>query len=206
MTKTTKNQILHNLYLQKSFGFQYVDSFSLKEAESLNNFMSKEVISHCILCDASKISNNKIYDFGDENSPIIFITTTPKLDKASQDMFIKMVENVLNIKFQNIYIASIIKCEISDKNPMIETYIQTCKGYILNQIDTSNAKIIVTLGDSYKYLVGDNSDISTIRGNIVKFHNKTIIPIYHPSFLLRNPSFKKDTLEDLKKIKLLMEQ
>ncbi|MBI3874185.1 MAG: uracil-DNA glycosylase [Arcobacter sp.] len=206
MTKLTQNKILQNLYLQQSFGYKYLDSISVKRNNSNSDFMSKDAVNLCTLCDASKITNKKIYDFGDENSKILFITTVPTFDIVSQDMFVKMVENVLQIPFEKIYLTSIIKCDIKNNTPMVENFIPTCKGYILNQIDNSTRKIIVTLGDSYKYLTGDTNDIGNIHGNIIKFRNTTIIPIYHPSFLLRNPSFKKEALEDLKKIKLLMEK
>jgi DNA polymerase len=206
MTHSTKNQILHSLYLQKSFGFKYVDSFEMHKNESSCDFLSENVVKECTLCDASKITKDKIYSFGNKESEILFVTTVPTMDKASHDTLVKMVENVLGIEFGNIYLSSIIKCDINEKSLLLANYISTCKGYILNQIDQSNVKIIVTLGDSYKYLTGDDTDLVSIRGTIIKFHNINLIPIYHPSFLLRNPSLKKEALDDLKKIKLMMER
>lgn len=206
MTQTIKNKILKSLYLQKSFGFKYAEPFNIKKTETTSDFMSKDIVKKCSLCDASKISNNKIYDFGDENSKIIFITTVPTFDTASKDMFVKMVENVLKIKFENIYLISIVKCDIDEKNSMLKNYAIKCKGYILNQISISNAKIIVTLGDSYNYLLDEDYDIASIRGKTIQFNNKNLMPIYHPSFLLRNPSLKKEALDDLQKIRLLMEE
>lgn len=206
MTKDEKNKILHNLYLQQSFGYRYIEPFNLKKIEKKETFMSHDTLEHCTLCDASKITKHKIYHSGDKNSPILFITTTPTFDEPSKEMFYKMIENVLGLSANTIYLTSILKCDISDKTPHLESYILKCKGYIDNQIEHSSAKIIVTLGDSYNHLLHNQSEISSVRGNVIKLNDKNLIPIYHPSFLLRNPSLKKETFEDLKKIKLLLEQ
>lgn len=206
MTKQEQNKILHNLYLQQSFGYRYVEPFSLKKIEKKDIFMSKDTVEHCSLCDASKISKNKIYAQGDINSKIMFISTIPSFDEVSQEMFVKMIENVLGLPMNRVYFTSIIKCDINEKSLNLDTYTTKCLGYILNQIENSEAKIIVTIGDSYNYLLNNQTELSTVRGMVIRHGEKNIIPIYHPNYLIRNPSLKKETLEDLKKIKLLLEQ
>jgi DNA polymerase len=206
MTQQEQNKILHNLYLQQSFGYRYIEPFHFKKIETKDTFMSHDTLEQCTLCDASKITKHKIYHSGNSNSHIMFLTTVPTFDEASKEMFYKMVENVIGLSVDTIYLTSILKCDISEKTPQLSSYIAQCKDYINNQIENSDAKIIVTLGDSYNYLLNDQSEISSIRGSVMKLNNKSIIPIYHPSFLLRNPSLKKETFEDLKKIKLLLEQ
>lgn len=206
MTKQEQNKILHNLYLQQSFGYRYVEPFSLKKIENKDIFMSKDTIEHCELCDASKISKNKIYAKGDVNSKIMFISTVPSFDEVSQDMFVKMVENVLGLPMSSVYFTSIIKCDINEKSLNLDACTTKCLGYILNQIENSKAKIIVTIGDSYNYLLNNQTELNTVRGMVIRYGEKNIVPIYHPTYLLRNPSFKKETFEDLKKIKLLLEQ
>lgn len=206
MTKQEQSKLLQNLYLQKSFGYRYIEPFSLKRLEKKDIFMSKDTVEHCALCDASKISKKKIYTKGNIDSQIMFLSTVPSFDETSQEMFTKMVENVLNISISSIYFTSIIKCDISEKTPQLHTYAIKCLDYIKNQIENSQVKIIVTIGDSYNYLLNNQTELSLVRGMVSKYRDISVVPIYHPSFLLRNPSFKKDTFEDLKKIKLLLEQ
>ncbi len=206
MTKQEQNKILQNLYLQKSFGYQYVEPLNIKKIDKKNLFMSKNTIEHCALCDASKISKSKIFAKGDLNSPIMFISTVPSFDETANEMFIKMVEKVLCLSIDSIYFTSIIKCDISEDNLQIDNYATKCLGYISNQIENSQAKIIVTIGDSYNYLLHNQKELNLVRGMVIRYGDKNIVPIYHPNYLLRNPSLKKETFEDLKKIKLLMEQ
>ncbi|MDD2698706.1 MAG: uracil-DNA glycosylase [Arcobacteraceae bacterium] len=206
MTKEEQNKILHNLYLQKSFGYRYIEPFELKIQKEKDFFYCEDTLQNCTLCDASKLSKTRVFGIGNLNSEVMFLTTVPSFDESSFEMFSKMLENVLQIPIQNIYLCSIIKCDISEKNLQINTFVEKCKGYIENQIKSSKAKIVVTLGDSYHHLFDFKGDLSNIRGTTTKLYDKICIPIYHPSFLLRNPSLKKETFEDLKKIKILMEQ
>jgi len=85
------------------------------------------------------------------------------------------------------------------------TEAHTCQPYLLKQIELINPKIIVALGaTAYHYLSGDETNISKVRGTLHEQNGYTLIPTYHPSYLLRNPSAKKDVFEDLKMIKELM--
>lgn len=86
----------------------------------------------------------------------------------------------------------------------LEAY--TCQPYLLKQIELIKPKLIVALGaTAYHYLTGDDTDISKARGTIHQQNNYTIIPTYHPSYLLRNPSAKKEVYVDLLKVKELMQ-
>jgi len=63
----------------------------------------------------------------------------------------------------------------------------------------------VTLGaTAYHYLTNDNSPISRVRGTVIEGDGYRIIPTFHPSYLLRNPSAKKEALADLLKVKELL--
>ena len=116
-----------------------------------------------------------------------------------------MFSNVININLENIYTTSLLKCEIFEKIDLNEE-IKNCKNYLLKQIEILEPKLIITLGDVYKYILNDTTSLSKLRGKIFKFNNIDLIPIYHPDTLLRNPSLKIDTFTDLKKIKLLTEK
>ena len=82
----------------------------------------------------------------------------------------------------------------------------TCKSYLFKEIELVNPKIIVTLGEKpYHYLTNDTTPIKEVRGTLVHREKYTIIPTFHPNFLLKNPSLKKEVFEDLKKVKKLLQ-
>jgi DNA polymerase len=121
------------------------------------------------------------------------------------DTLNKMIENVLLIKREDTYITNIIKCRPPQDRIVTQKEIDSCKEYIFQQIKLVKPKIIVTLGgDSYKSLTGDKTQLSKIRGHIIDFKGIKLVPTYHPKFLIRNPSFKKDAFTDMKLIKKLL--
>ena len=67
-------------------------------------------------------------------------------------------------------------------------------------------KIIVALGSvAYRYLTNDlENGITKVRGKLMKFGSIDLIPTYHPSYLLRNPSAKRDVFVDMKKVKEIL--
>ena len=116
-----------------------------------------------------------------------------------------MIENVLHIKREEVYITNIVKCRPTDNREPSTTEAHTCQPFLLKQIELIKPKIIIALGGTaYYYLSGDDTPISKVRGTLHKQNDYTLIPTYHPSYLLRNPSAKKDVFEDLKMIKELM--
>ena len=51
-----------------------------------------------------------------------------------------------------------------------------------------------------KYMAGPEHRITRERGNWLNLQNKLAMPVYHPAALLRDPSLKRDTWEDFKKV------
>ena len=111
----------------------------------------------------------------------------------------------MHISRSNVYITNIVKCHPSNNATPTPTQAHTCQPYLMKQIELIRPKLIVTLGETaYHYLTGDDTEISKVRGTIHKQNDYTVIPTYHPSYLLRNPSAKKEVFDDLLKVKELM--
>lgn len=212
MLVSSKNKILNNLYTLKSIGFRYMMPLNINKIDSINidlpNDLDKvqDIVNNCNLCSLGNSSRDKIFGIGDKNAKLIFISTTPIFNNEDFDTILNsMLNNILKISKNDIYLLAILKCNVNDKISNLSHEISICKDYLVKQLELLEPKLIVTLGDSYNYLLNDNSEISTIRGTMLKYNNIDLLPIYHPNLLLRNPSLKKETLGDLKKIRLLMD-
>ena len=114
----------------------------------------------------------------------------------------KMIENVLQIPHEDVYITHAVKCKPLGSHTPSASEWNSCKSYLFKQIDLIKPKIVIPLGpDAYRLLSGDESRFDLVRGQKIRFGNYEIIPIYHPQFLLRNPSLRQETFNDLKTIK-----
>lgn len=115
-----------------------------------------------------------------------------------------MIENVLKIQKEEVYLTSLVKCKSSQG--INSSCVETCSDYLLKQIELIKPKLIVVLGDkTYSYLLNNSNDFSQIRGKELSFNNIKLLATYSATFLLRNPSFKKDAYYDMLKIKNILE-
>jgi len=219
MTKTEKAILLKLLYQYRSLGFEYFKEY--KPANIVNREISGNLgtmqtkVHNCHLCAISNSRKNVVFGEGNEDASLMFVGEAPGAneDKLGRPfvgkagmLLVKIIENVLNLKREDVYIANIIKCRPpNNRVPTLEE-VTSCKPYLLEQISVIKPKIIVALGStSYHHLTGDyDMPISRIRGEVLEFANSKLIPTFHPSFLLRNPSAKKEVFADMLKVKKLL--
>jgi DNA polymerase len=218
--KNLKNALLlKQLYQLKQLGYRYTSVTPYKENEpsfSLPNSLEslKQQAKECHLCTLSKTREKVIFADGDPNANIMFIGDYPNSSDESTgeiftgrsgEMLTKMIENVLHLKKEDIYLTNILKCRSIKSQTILPKHAHTCLPYLLKEIELVQPKIILTLGESaYFYLTGDNTPLNNIRGSIQQKKDYLVIPTYHPNYLLRNPSAKKDALADLLKLKALL--
>ena len=218
--KNLKNALLlQQLYRLKQLGYSYTSVTPFKEEEpdvTLPNTLEKlqKQAIECHLCQLSKSRTNVVFGDGNTSADIMFVGEAPGSSEdsvgkpfigRSGELLTKMIENVLLIDRKDVYITNIVKCRPRDNAEPTPIEAHTCQPYLLKQIELIQPKFIVALGaTAYHYLSGDETNISKIRGTIHKQNGYTLIPTYHPSYLLRNPSAKKDVFEDLKMLKSLM--
>ncbi len=206
-----------HLYNLKTAGVEYFEGFHSKEnkiemPKDLEEL--QKICKNCTLCDLSKSRTNVVFGEGNPNANLMFIgegpgaeedrTGRPFVGKAGK-LLTKIILNVLNLTREDVYIANIVKCRPpNNRVPTIEEA-QTCKPYLLKQIDIINPKIIVCLGKTaFMYLMNSDISITKVRGQIFEYKEKKVIPTFHPSYLLRNPSAKKESYKDFLLIKSML--
>jgi DNA polymerase len=210
---------LKQLLLLKQMGFAYTDvTPSEFEADAVDLPDSLETlrttVAGCHLCELSKSRHKTVFGEGNERATVMFVGEGPGATEDSTgrpfvgragELLTKMIENVLLIPRREVYIANIVKCRPPGNRVPTESEAFTCRPYLLKQIEQIRPRIIVTLGaTAYRYLTNDETPISRVRGNTIQTEHYTLIPTFHPSYLLRNPSAKKEAFEDMKKVKGLM--
>jgi len=213
-----KNLIkLKYLYKLKESGMEYFEGFSSQENKiKMPNELTEleKICNKCTLCDLSKTRTNVVFGEGNPKAKIMFIgegpgaeedkTGRPFVGRAGK-LLTKIILNVLELTREDIYIANIVKCRPpNNRVPTIEEA-QTCKIYLLKQIDIINPEILVCLGKTaFMYLMNIDLPISKVRGQLFEFKEKKVIPTFHPSYLLRNPSAKKEAYKDFLLIKSMI--
>jgi len=218
--KNLKNALLlKQLYLLKQLGYNYTSVNAFKEEEpdlTLPNTLDKlkKQALECHLCELSKSRTHVVFGEGDSNANILFIGEAPgALEDASGKPFVgrsgelltKMIENVLGLSRSEVYISNMVKCRPRENAEPTPAEAHTCQPYLLKQIELIQPKIVIALGTTaYHYLSGDDTAISKVRGTVHEQNGYKLVPTYHPAYLLRNPSAKKEVIIDLKMVKEMM--
>ena len=208
------------LLIQKALGETYTETITpLQERDAvLPNNLSKlsQLCNSCHLCELSKSRNRVVFGKGNLNSDIIFIGEAPGATEDSRgepfvgragELLTKMIESVLIRPRSSVYISNIVKCRPPKNRTPSSKEALTCRPYILKEIEIIKPKLIVTLGaTAFNYLTNDNTAISKARGHFFNYNSYKVLPTFHPSYLLRNPSSKKEAFSDMLKIKKFLEE
>lgn len=215
MKSLQNHLLLQNLYRLKALGYKYIDPILTNQKNATQNssniFELNSMIENCHLCDLNKSRTQSMSGFGNIKSKIFFIDSVVSMSDDSSnsyfsanvgEIFKNMVEKVLLLDINDIYYTHLVKCRPYGSNIPSDSEYASCRHYLQNQLSIVQPKIIVTLGaTAYEKFTEDSTEFDRIRGHVIDYKDYKLIPIQHPNFLLRNPSLKKDAMQDLKTIK-----
>ena len=186
----------------------------------MKNFSSlKKLNSECVectSCNLSKTRKNVVVGKGNESAQVVIIgegpgeqediTGLPFVGRAG-----KMLDTALSSvdidPLEDCYITNIVKCRPPNNRKPSAVESEACMPWLNEQINLLKPKIIILAGSTaVQSFLGINEPISKIRGQWIEKDNIKYMPIFHPSYLLRNPSKNKGkpkwlTWQDLKKVK-----
>jgi len=207
--------LLENLYRLRALGFEYIDTFfinqkSQNEKPNTLNTLAKS-ISTCYLCDLSKSRTQSMSGYGNLNADIMIIDYSVSIGEDASNSYYcgrsgeilkNMIENVLELKVEDVYFTHAIKCKPLNSKMPSDSEWDSCKNYLFSQIEFVKPKVVITLGkDAYAKVTSESDNFQSVRGHVIDFKNYKLVPIFHPNHLLRNPDDKKIAFNDLKTIK-----
>lgn len=173
-------------------------------------------IASCKLCALSETRNNTVPGEGNPESTILLIGEGPGAEEDEQGRpFVgrsgKLLTKILgsaNFSRSSVYITNVVKCRPPENRNPKEREISSCSKYLEAQIAIINPSVLVTVGSiATKAVLGDlGKGITKIRGQFFDWNGVKVVPILHPSYLLRNPSLEEgkpkwNTWQDMLKVK-----
>ena len=171
-------------------------------------------LGDCTRCKLHELGRKQIvFGTGDEHAKLMFVGEAPGRDEdikgipfvgRAGQLLTKIIESI-DLSRESVYIANVIKCRPpQNRNPEVDE-VETCQPFLFSQIDAIKPKVIVALGTfAAQTLLESSETISRLRGNVYEYRGASLIPTFHPAFLLRSPSRKRDVWEDMKKVRELL--
>jgi uracil-DNA glycosylase family 4 len=172
-------------------------------------------VSVCTKCPHLASSRTQtVFGVGNPDADIMFIGEAPGADEDAQgEPFVGRAGQLLTRIIEtmgfgrgDVYIANILKCRpdmprgSSGNRPPTPVEMQTCRPYLMEQLDIIQPKILVALGAvAVEGLLGTRGAMRDLRGRWHSYNGTPLMITYHPAYLLRNqsPSEKRKVWEDM---------
>lgn len=164
-------------------------------------------LENCQRCKLSKQGRNQIViGEGNSKADLVFVgeapgeqedqTGKPFVGKAGQ-LLTKMIE-AMGLKREDVFICNVVKCRPPDNRNPEPDEIESCNPYLKRQLALIQPKVIVALGKfAAQTLLQTDTGITRLRGKFYEYEGVKLLPSFHPSYLLRNPSAKREAWSDL---------
>lgn len=172
----------------------------------------KEQAMGCIACPLSKTRNNVVFGEGSEQSGLMFVGEGPGADEdrtgrpfvgRAGELLTKMIQ-AMGLSRETVYIANTVKCRPPGNRVPTPEERSACFHFLDSQIRILQPRFMILLGQTASQVVlGRTEGITRLRGQMFllpDYPGLRVLPTYHPAYLLRNPSAKKEVWEDLKTV------
>lgn len=167
----------------------------------------RQQVTQCTRCrELAATRTQTVFGVGNPHARLCFVGEAPGADEDAQgepfvgragQLLTKIIE-ACTLKREDVYILNVLKCRPPGNRRPEPDEVAHCRGFLDSQLDIIRPEYICCLGaTAAQTLLETTETIGRLRG---KFHQYRGIPVlctYHPSYLLRDPSKKRDTWEDM---------
>lgn len=175
----------------------------------------KNTANNCRKCPLCESRTNVVFGAGNRFSNVLFVGEAPGANEDIQgEPFVgrsgKLLDEMLLevglSRNKNIYIANMIKCRPPDNRDPSKEELDACIGYLENQIEILNPKVIVCVGRiAAQHFISPDFKITKEKGEIISKNGRNYMATLHPAAILRNINQKPGTLEDLETLRAFLE-
>ena len=177
--------------------------------------LKNEIGPDCTRCKLHTLGRKQVvFGVGSPTADLMFVGEAPGADEDIQgepfvgkagQLLTKIIE-AIGLKREEVYIANVIKCRPpGNRNPEPDE-VAECQPFLFRQIDAIRPKVIVALGKfAAQCLLKSDTPITRLRGREFFYRDAVLLSTFHPAYLLRNPSSKREVWEDMKRVRALLD-
>ncbi|MGM0676865.1 MAG: uracil-DNA glycosylase [Pseudomonadota bacterium] len=165
-------------------------------------------VAQCTHCnELVQTRTQTVFGVGDRQADWLFIGEAPGAEEDRQgEPFVgragKLLDSMLAAlgkkRGEGVYIANILKCHPPRNRDPSPEEARACRAYLDRQIQLIRPKILVALGRVAAQNLLDTGDaLGSLRGRVLEYRGIPVVVTYHPAYLLRRPSEKRKSWEDL---------
>ena len=169
----------------------------------------------CQRCKLGATRKNLVFGQGSPNARLMIIGEAPGADEDEQGLafvgkagqLLTRIIEAIGMTRDDVFITNILKSRPpQNRNPEPDE-ILACQGFLDLQIDAIRPRVIVALGKFAAHWVLKTAEpITRLRGRMGEYKGIPVMPTYHPAYLLRTPSAKKEVWEDMKVVRGMLQE
>ena len=185
-------------------------SQTLPESNETLGDIHREIGPDCPRCTLCENRKQVVNSTGNPTAKLMFIGEAPGADEDTQGKpFVGRAGQLLNkiieaigMKREEVFIGNVNRCRPPQNRQPLPPEVAACKPFLLREISIVRPKVIVVLGNTAcQNLLDTKVGITKIRGEFQDYFGVKVMPTFHPAYLLRDPSKKRETWEDMKKVR-----
>lgn len=190
------------------------DATSAVAAESLDD-LKAEIGPACMRCKLCSLGRSQVvFGVGHAKARLMFVGEAPGEEEDQRgepfvgragQLLTKIIE-AMGLSREQVYIANVIKCRPPENRNPEPDEVAACEPYLFRQLDVIRPAVIVPLGKfAAQCLLKTTDPITRLRGRRFDYRGTTLVPTFHPAYLLRNPSAKREVWEDMKLVRAILQ-
>ncbi len=169
----------------------------------------KKYIGDCKRCKLGYGRTNLVFGVGSPQARLVFVGEGPGREEDEAGLpfvgeagrLLTRIIKAMGFIREEVYICNVVKCRPPKNRDPEEDEIETCLPFLKEQLNLIRPQVICTLGRiAAQALLGREFKITFERGRWHSFMDIPLMPTYHPAYLLRNPSAKRQVWDDIQKI------
>jgi DNA polymerase len=169
----------------------------------------RALVADCTRCPAlASTRTQTVFGEGNHSARLMFIGEAPGADEdrlgrpfvgRAGRLLDDMITKGMGLRREDVYIANILKCRPPENRVPMADEVAHCRGYLDQQIEIVRPEFLCLLGKTAAAALLDTKDpMGKLRGRWFRYREVRTLVIYHPAYLLRDPSKKREAWEDLK--------
>ena len=164
-------------------------------------------VRECTLCGLCATRTQTVFGIGDMRARLMVIGEAPGAEEDRQgEPFVGRAGQLLNSMLRaagferpQVYIANVLKCRPPNNRDPATEETDRCLPYLRRQIELIDPAVILCVGRiAAQRLLERGDPLARMRGHVHRLGGRPVVVTYHPAYLLRSPTEKRKSWEDLK--------
>jgi DNA polymerase len=173
-------------------------------------------LHNCQQCKLAKLGRTQVvFGVGNPRASIMFVGEAPGFNEDQKgEPFVGAAGKLLNdllasagLSRDQIYIANVIKCRPPNNRDPEPDEVETCKPFLMQQIQMIRPKLVCTLGNwATQTLLERKVGITKVKAQAFYMKDFVIFPLLHPAAALHQGNLLDTLKEDFRKLKEFLDR